>query len=158
MREDEEVDISSYWIICRKRECNGNSKRRLQQCALENQVWTRIHTCRRTDKATTILSLHTIFHLVFRSRKLQRPTRLITQFRITFKYLSLQLGSRNKKYPYVFSKKSSNVLIIHQTTKYFNFRSQLLFKITQSLNRRKLHLLLRNSKLHQTTQRQLVHV
>jgi hypothetical protein len=117
MREDNEVDVSSYWMICRKREYNRNSKRRLWSCSLENSFWTRLHTCHKTYKATMILSLHTIFELVFRNRKWQRPSCPFAQFRIIFNYISLQLDSRNKKYWYVFSKRSSNVLIIHQLSK-----------------------------------------
>jgi hypothetical protein len=29
IRKDKEEDVSIYWMICRKREYNGNSKRRL---------------------------------------------------------------------------------------------------------------------------------
>jgi hypothetical protein len=48
-REDEEEDISSYWMTLRKREDTGNWKRTHRWYSVWKSLWKRLPTCRATD-------------------------------------------------------------------------------------------------------------
>jgi len=49
VKENKEEDASSCWIISRKRKDSRNWKRSTRSPSVENSLWKRLWTCRKTE-------------------------------------------------------------------------------------------------------------
>jgi len=54
VREDEEEEVSSYWMTLKKGEVNENWKRSTRSHCLQKTLWKRLGTCRKKDYAREV--------------------------------------------------------------------------------------------------------